>query len=206
VWLSAQSQKNIDALKKAEWLVVCEIYPDETSEFWKAPGTTPEQMKQIRLRSTAPGASFAEKDGTFVNSARWLQWKNAAVPTPGEARLDHEILARIFLKVRELYAKEGGAFPDPIVNAAWNYTDPQSRRSQKSPKRSNGRDLQTGQQLSGFGLLRDDGSTSCGKLGLLRLLDRGRRADAAPRHRRPIRSRHLSQLGVVMARQPARAL
>ena len=41
-----------------------------------------------------PGAGFAEKDGTFVNSARWLQWKWAAVPTPGDAKLDQEILAR----------------------------------------------------------------------------------------------------------------
>jgi anaerobic selenocysteine-containing dehydrogenase len=58
-----------------------------------------------------PGAGFAEKDGTFVNSARWLQWKNVAVPPPGQARLDQEILATIFLKVRELYKKEGGKFP-----------------------------------------------------------------------------------------------
>jgi len=33
------SQRNIDALKKADWLVVGEIYPDETSEFWKSPGS-----------------------------------------------------------------------------------------------------------------------------------------------------------------------
>src|SRR5438309_696980 len=83
--------------------------------------------------------------------------KNAAVPTPGEARLDYEILARIFLRVPELYAKEGGAFPDPIVSAAWNYTDPQSPSLSEVAKEINGRDLQTGQQLSGFGLLRDDG-------------------------------------------------
>ena len=35
VMIGPDSQKNIDALKKADWLVVCEIYPDETSEFWK---------------------------------------------------------------------------------------------------------------------------------------------------------------------------
>src|SRR5215813_13304556 len=45
VAIGPNSQKNIEALRKADWLVVCEIYPDETSEFWKAPGTTPEQMK-----------------------------------------------------------------------------------------------------------------------------------------------------------------
>ena len=35
VAIGPNSQKNIDALKKADWLVVCEIYPDETSGFWQ---------------------------------------------------------------------------------------------------------------------------------------------------------------------------
>jgi anaerobic selenocysteine-containing dehydrogenase len=58
-----------------------------------------------------PCAGFAEKDGTFVNSARWLQWKNAALPPPGEARLDQDILAQIFLKVRELYRRKAASSP-----------------------------------------------------------------------------------------------
>jgi len=33
VWPSAGLAKNIEALKKADWLVVGEIYEDETSEF-----------------------------------------------------------------------------------------------------------------------------------------------------------------------------
>src|ERR1051326_5183235 len=78
VQIGPNSRKNIEALKKAEWLVVCEIYPDETSEFWKSPAITAEDMKRIQTTVyRLPGAGFAEKDGTFVNSARWLQWKNA---------------------------------------------------------------------------------------------------------------------------------
>jgi hypothetical protein len=42
------------------------------------------------------------------------------------ARSDQEILATIFLKVRELYQKEGGKFPDPILNTAFAYTTPYS--------------------------------------------------------------------------------
>src|SRR4029079_1015523 len=47
VAIGPNSSKNIAALKKADWLVVCEIYPDETSEFWKSPGITTEEMKKI---------------------------------------------------------------------------------------------------------------------------------------------------------------
>src|SRR5579862_5540987 len=45
VAIGPDSNKNIDALKKADWLVVCEIYPDETSEFWRAPGISTDDMK-----------------------------------------------------------------------------------------------------------------------------------------------------------------
>src|SRR5246127_926023 len=47
VSIGPNSQKNIDALKKADWLVVCDIYPDETSGFWQSPGLTPGEMKKI---------------------------------------------------------------------------------------------------------------------------------------------------------------
>jgi formate dehydrogenase major subunit len=175
VAIGPNSHKNIQALKKADWLVVCEIYPDETSEFWRSPGITTDEMKKIQTAVyRLPGAGFAEKDGTFVNSARWLQWKNAALPPPGEARLDQEILARIFLRVRELYQKDGGKFPDPILHAAWNYTNPQNPSLAEVAREINGRALadvtdpatntviKVGQQLPGFAFLRDDGSTSCG--------------------------------------------
>jgi formate dehydrogenase major subunit len=175
VQIGPNSQKNIDALKKADWLVVCEIYPDETSEFWKAPGITADEMKKINTTVyRLPGAGFAEKDGTFVNSARWLQWKNVALPPPGGARLDQDILAQIFLKIRELYQKEGGKFPDPILNASWSYTTPRNPSLSEVAKEINGRALadvvdattnttiKAGQQLPGFAFLRDDGSTMSG--------------------------------------------
>ena len=175
VAIGPDSRKNIDALKKADWLVVGEIYPDETSEFWKAPGTSTEEMKKIQTTVyRLPCAGFAEKDGAFVNSARWLQWKNAALPVPGQAKLDQEILARIFLKVRELYQVEGGKFPDPILRVAWNYTNPLNPALAEVAKEINGKaladlkdektgqEIKAGQQLPGYAWLKDDGTTSSG--------------------------------------------
>ena len=176
VMIGPDSQKNIDALKKAKFLVVGEIYPDETSAFWESPGVSDDEKKQIQTEVyRLPCAGFAEKDGTFVNSARWLQWKWAALPTPGDARLDQEILARIFLKVRELYQKEGGKFPDPVLNASWAYTNPNNPSLAEIAKELNGKaladvhddkqtptDWKAGQQLPGFAWLRDDGTTACG--------------------------------------------
>jgi formate dehydrogenase major subunit len=175
VAIGPDSKKNIDALKKADFLVVGEIYPDETSEFWKSPGITQEEMQQIKTTVyRLPCAGFAEKDGSFTNSARWLVWKNTAVPTPGDARLDQAILAQLFLRIRDLYKKDGGKFPDPILKLSWNYSDPMNPSLLEVLKELNGKALadledpatkaqiKTGQQVPGFAWLKDDGTTACG--------------------------------------------
>jgi formate dehydrogenase major subunit len=175
VQIGPDSNKNIDALKRADWLVVGEIYPDETSSFWKSPSITPEEMKKINTTVyRLPCAGFAEKDGTFTNSARWLQWKNAALPLPAQCRLDQAIVAQIFLRVRALYQAEGGKFPDPILKLTWNYTDLSNPSLSEVLKEINGKTLvdtedpttkqplKANQQLPGFAALKDDGTTACG--------------------------------------------
>jgi formate dehydrogenase major subunit len=175
VAIGPDSQKNIEALKKADWLVVGEIYPDETSEFWKSPGITADEMKQIKTTVYRLAcAGFAEKDGSMTNSSRWLQWKEIALPTPGDARLDQDIVAQIFVKVRDLYRTEGGKFPDPIEHLSWSYINPQHPLLSEVAKEINGKALanledpktgqtiKAGQQLPGFAWLKDDGTTSCG--------------------------------------------
>jgi len=132
-------------------------------------------MKQIQTTVyRLPCAGFAEKDGSFTNSARWLLWKNAAVPTPGDCRLDQAVVAQIFLRVRALYKKDGGKFPDPVLNLTWNYADPMSPPLAEVLKELNGKALadledpatkaqiKAGQQLPGFAWLKDDGTTACG--------------------------------------------
>jgi formate dehydrogenase major subunit len=176
--IGPNSPKWIAAMSKLKWMVVGEIYDVETANFWQAPKEygTPDASKIQTEVFQLPAAGFAEKDGTFTNSARWLQWKWKAIDTPGNAKTDQEILARIFLAVRELYRKEGGANPEPILNMAWNYTNPAAPDLGEVLKEINGKALAdipdpkdktkmlrtAGQQLDGFGQLQDDGSTTCG--------------------------------------------
>jgi len=175
VMIGPDTNKNINALKKADWLVVGEIYQDETSEFWRAPGISADEQKNINTTVyRLPCAGFAEKDGSMTNSARWVTWKYAAVPPPGDARLDQDIVAQIFLRVRDLYKKEGGKFPDPILNTSWAYADASHPSLSQVAMELNGKALadltdpvtkqviKAGQQLPGFAWLKDDGTTSCG--------------------------------------------
>jgi formate dehydrogenase major subunit len=178
VGLGPNSKKMVAALSKAKWLVVVENVETETASFWKAPKEYggPEPSKIQTEVFLLPAANFAEKDGTFTNSARWLQWKWKALDPPGQAKADQEVLARILLAVRDLYKKEGGALPDPIANVSWAYTNPVNPDLAEVLKEMSGKALAdipdpkdktkvlktAGQQLDGFGQLQDDGSTLCG--------------------------------------------
>ena len=178
VGLGPNSKKMVAALAKLKWMVVVENVETETAIFWKAPaeyeGPAPGQIQtEVFL---LPAASFAEKDGTFTNSARWLQWKWKATDPPGKAKADQEIVARLVLAVRDLYKKEGGKVPEPILNTSWSYANPYNPDLGEVLKEMNGKaiaDLHdekdaakivktAGQQVDGFGQLRDDGSTMCG--------------------------------------------
>ncbi len=178
VGLGPNSKKMVAALSKLKWAVVVENVETETAGFWKAPkeygGPPPEQIQtEVFL---LPAANFAEKDGTFTNSARWMAWKWNAVDPPGSAKADQEIVARIFLAVRDLYKKEGGALPDQLANVTWSYTNPVNPDLSEVLKEINGKALTdihdpkdptkviktAGQQLDGFAQCMDDGSTMCG--------------------------------------------
>ena len=148
----------------------------ETSRFWEDFGPqNPSDPASIQTEVfQLPTTCFAEENGSLVNSARWLQWHWKAADGPGEAQSDIWIMTGIFHRMRELYRKEGGAFPDPILNLTWNYTNPTDPDPEELAKDMNGRALvdlkdasgavtvHAGKLLDGFAQLRDDGTTACG--------------------------------------------
>ncbi|MEC5343533.1 formate dehydrogenase-N subunit alpha [Brenneria populi] len=170
----ADSNKARDALKKLKFLVIIDPLATETSNFWQNHGELNEvesagiQTEVFRL----PSSCFAEENGSIVNSGRWLQWHFKGAEPPAEARHDGVILAGIFLRLREMYAKEGGANPEPVLNMAWNYLNPEDPSPEEVAKEGNGYALadlyddrgnlvlKKGQLLSDFSQLRDDGTTA----------------------------------------------
>lgn len=166
------------SLAKLKYMVVMDPLVTETSEFWKNYGKHNDvdsaaiQTEVIRLPTTC----FAEEEGALVNSGRWLQWHWKGAEPPGQAKSDIEIMALIHMRLRELYETEGGAFPDPILNLTWDYARPRHPSATELAMEYNGRALddlraandpsritrRAGEQLSGFGELRDDGSTASG--------------------------------------------
>jgi formate dehydrogenase major subunit len=163
-------------LSKLKYLVVMDPLDTETSRFWENFGPqNPSDPAKIQTEVfQLPTSCFAEETGSLVNSARWLQWHWKAADPPGEAQTDIWIMSGIFHRMRELYRKEGGAFPDPILNLTWDYTNPTDPDPEELAKDMNGRalvdikdpsgavTLHAGQLLDGFSQLRDDGMTTSG--------------------------------------------
>ncbi|OIQ89717.1 formate dehydrogenase-O major subunit precursor [mine drainage metagenome] len=166
------------ALARLKFLVIMDPLQTETSEFWKNYGESNDvdptsiQTEVFRLPTTL----FAEEEGSLVNSTRWLQWHWKGAEAPGECRTDIAIMAGLYSRIRALYAKDGGALPEPILNLHWPYRNPEEPAPEELAREANGYALEdiadpkdktkvlvkAGQQLSTFAHLTDDGTTASG--------------------------------------------
>src|SRR4029453_7763429 len=79
------------AVEQLEFFVAQDIFFNETSVY-----------ADVGL----PAASFAEKDGTFTNSDRRVQPVRKALPAPGQARADWEIVSDLARRTIRLIAAE----------------------------------------------------------------------------------------------------
>jgi len=165
-------------LSKLKFLVVIDPLETETSRFWENHGAHNDvdpskiQTEVIQLPTTC----FAEDEGSLVSSSRWLQWHWPGATPPGEAKTDIWIMAQIHLRLKELYAKEGGAYWDPMRDVHWPYKNPEDPTPEELAKELNGYVvesvpdpadpakmlLEKGKQLTSFGQCRDDGTTAAG--------------------------------------------
>jgi len=150
----------LQALSNLKWLVVMDPLPTTSSEFWRAPG-----MDAAKIQTEVfmlPTTHWIEKDGSFTNSGRWAQWKEAVIPPEGDARHDHWIMADLWDRVKTLYKQQGGKFPDPIMAVTMDYKDPMKPALEEIAKEINGKDLSTGKQMTSFANLKSDGTTTAG--------------------------------------------
>lgn len=165
------------ALANLKYMVVIDPLKTESAEFWKNFGemnnAKPEDIKTEVIR--LPSTCFAEDPGTFTSSGRVVHWHYAAADAPGEAKTDREIIGTLFTKLRDMYRKEGGKGKESFLALNWNYSNPSNPPAEELLKEISGRALvdikdpktgavlfKAGEQLPGFGVLRDDGTTECG--------------------------------------------
>lgn len=151
-----------------DWLVVRDFSLIESATWWQdGPEIETGELRTEDIRTEVfflPAAAHTEKDGSFTNTQRLLQWHHQAVEPPGEARSDLWFAYHLGRIIREKLAGSADEMDRPLLDLTWDYPT-KGRHAEPDAEtvlaEINGRDA-GGRPLSSYEELKPDGSTSCG--------------------------------------------
>ena len=151
-----------------DWLVVRDMAMIESATFWKdGPEIATGEMVTEDVGTEVfflPAASHTEKDGSFTNTQRLLQWRHKAVDPPGDARSELWFYYHLGRRIREKLAGSTDERDRPLLDLTWDYPEhgPTCEPAAEAVLREiNGTDAD-GRALSAYTQLRNDGSTRSG--------------------------------------------
>jgi formate dehydrogenase major subunit len=157
------------ALRNMKWLVVRDFSEIETATFWRdAPEIKSGEVRTEDIDTEVflmPAATHVEKEGSFTQTQRMVQWRDKALDAPGEARSELWFMHHLTKRVMAHYADSQDPKDWPIVNLHWDYEEHGPEREIQAEdvlREINGYDVATGAPVPGFAALRNDGSTACG--------------------------------------------
>jgi formate dehydrogenase major subunit len=164
---SANGKMQRLGLANLDWLVVRDLQLIESATFWEnGPEIESGELASTEIGTEVfflPAAAHTEKDGSFTNTQRLLQWHHKAVEPPGEARSDLWFYYHLGRMIRERLVDSTEPRDLPLQELTWSYptegptADP-SAESVLAEINGHGPDG----PLSAYTQLKDDGSTSCG--------------------------------------------
>jgi formate dehydrogenase major subunit len=157
------------ALARLKWLVVRDMSEIETATFWRdSPEVQSGELRTEDIQTEVflmPAAAHVEKEGTFTNTQRLVQFRDKALEPPGDARSDLWFMHHLAKRVMSHYADSTQPRDWPLINLRWDYPelgDTAEPDVEAVMKEINGYEVATGRLVSGFTELRNDGSTACG--------------------------------------------
>ena len=157
------------ALSRLKWLVVRDLAELETATFWRdSPEVRSGELRTQDIQTEVflmPAAAHVEKDGAFTNTQRLVQWHDKALEPPGDARSELWFMHHLAKRIKQRCAQSDQPRDWPIRNLKWDYSEHGPLREPSAEdvlREISGYDVRTGEPLSGFTELRDDGSTACG--------------------------------------------
>jgi formate dehydrogenase major subunit len=165
---SANAKMQRLGMANLEWLVVRDFQRIESATWWKdGPEIETGELRTEEIGTEVfflPAAAHTEKDGSFTNTQRMLQWHHQAVEPLGDARSDLWFTYHLGRKIREKLAASTDEMDRPVLDLTWDYP---TKGSIAEPEAEcvlaeiNGYDAH-GQPLSSYEQLNEDGSTACG--------------------------------------------
>jgi formate dehydrogenase major subunit len=164
---SANARLQRLGLASLEWLVVRDFSLIESATYWKdGPEIATGEMRTEDIATEVfffPAAAHTEKDGTFTNTNRMLQWHAKAVEPKDDQRSDLWFAYHLGRLIREKLAGSTDEMDEPIRDLNWELPveGPHEEPSADEVlRRISGRGPDG--QLSAYTELKDDGTTSCG--------------------------------------------
>jgi formate dehydrogenase major subunit len=157
-----------EGLANLDWLVVRDFFEIETASFWYDSPEIEEGRLRVQDIKTEvfflPAAGVPEKDGTFTNTQRLLQWHAKAVYPPRDARSEPWFVHQLAQRLKQLYAQETGPAAEQIKALTWDYPQDETGEPDAEAilREINGYTWPDRQQICSFTKLKDDGSTACG--------------------------------------------
>jgi formate dehydrogenase major subunit len=165
---SANARMQRQGMANLDWLVVRDLVLIESATWWKdGPEIETGEMRTEDIGTEVfflPAAAHTEKDGSFTNTQRMLQWHHTAVEPAGDARSDLWFAYHLGRRIRAKLAASNDEMDRPVQQLTWDYP---VHGAQDEPDADavlaeiNGWDA-TGQPLSSYTQLTADGSTACG--------------------------------------------
>jgi formate dehydrogenase major subunit len=157
------------ALPNLEWMVVREIFENETASYWyRSPEVERGEVRPRDIKTEIfllPGALAGEKEGTFTNTHRLVQWHDKVVEPPGDCRSETWFMFHLGKRLKELYAESADPKDEPIKNLTWDYptAGPHAEPAVEAIlKEINGYTWPDRQQIATPADIQDDGSTAVG--------------------------------------------
>ncbi len=154
-----------------DWVVVRDLAMIESATFWKdSPEVETGEIVPTQCRTEVfffPAASHVEKEGTFTQTQRMLQWREKAVEPKGDQRSELWFFYHLGRRLRERLAGSTDPRDEPLLKLNWDYEvhgDPRTGEpdAESVLRAINGYDTATGEVVDGYMDLEDDGSTACG--------------------------------------------
>ena len=165
---SANAKLQRLGLSNIDWLVVRDFSLIESATWWKdGPEIETGELRTDDIGTEVfflPAAAHTEKDGSFTNTQRLLQWHHKAVEPGGDARSDLWFYYHLGRIIRQKLADSTDPRDRPLLDLTWNYPTEGTHADPSAEAvlaEINGFDAD-GMPLSGYTALKDDGSTRCG--------------------------------------------
>ena len=156
-------------LAKLDWLVVRDVVEIESAAFWyDSPEIESGELKTEEIPTEIfflPAAAHTEKDGSFTNTQRLLQWHWHATDPKGDCRSDLWFYFHLGRLIKQKLADSEEPRDELIKALRWEYPTHsaiQEPDAEAVLQEVSGWDTETGEFLDGYPKLKDDGSTVCG--------------------------------------------